>query len=101
LFEKSFFIRTAMGDGTRHPLHDAFRRRTLPDQVDYSRDAAHDLVRLINGPHHRFAWAYEKFSGSILLPTWQKTPEKKVLKHAASHAVKQNKAKKKWPGDVC
>jgi hypothetical protein len=35
-----------MGDGTRHPLHDAFRRRALPNQVDYSRDAAHDLVRI-------------------------------------------------------
>jgi hypothetical protein len=51
-----------MYDGTRHPLHDAFRRRTLPDQIDYSRDATHDLVRLINGPHDHFAWEYKKFS---------------------------------------
>jgi hypothetical protein len=82
-----------MGDGTRHPSHDAFRRRTLPDQIDYPRDATHDLVRLINGPHHRFAWAYEKFSVSILLPTWQRTPEKKVLKYAANHAVKIKRRK--------
>jgi hypothetical protein len=46
LFKKTFLIRPAVGDCQRHPLHDTFRRRALPNQVDYSRDAAHDLVRI-------------------------------------------------------
>jgi hypothetical protein len=46
LFKKTFLIRPAVGDYARHPLHDTFRRRALANQVDYSRDAAHDLVRI-------------------------------------------------------
>jgi hypothetical protein len=46
LFKKTFLIRPAVGDSARHPLHDTFRRQALPNQVDYSRDAAHDLIRI-------------------------------------------------------
>jgi len=30
----------------RHLLHHTFRSRALLNQIDYSRDAAHDLVRI-------------------------------------------------------
>jgi hypothetical protein len=46
LFKKTFLIRAAVSDCVRHPLHHTFRSRALPNQVDYSRDAAHDFVRI-------------------------------------------------------
>jgi hypothetical protein len=46
LFKKTFLIRTAVSDRTCHSLHDAFRSRALPNQINYSRDPAHNFVRI-------------------------------------------------------
>ena len=38
--------RTAVSDRTCHSLHDAFWGRALPNQINYSRDPAHNFVRI-------------------------------------------------------
>jgi hypothetical protein len=44
LFEKTLLVWAAVSKRARHALHHTFRRRSLPNQIDYSRDAAHDFV---------------------------------------------------------